>query len=726
MEGFFISGFVFISLFRLTLESAALYGVVKDAADLSPIEAASIFVDERLVCITGPGGEFHVQSIPWGQHMLSVRRIGYEKRVFFLEIEQTETRQMFVFLESQSIEAEGITVWGEKRTEGNIIIIDSENIEGSGCFDLPDVLEGIAGVTISRQNAGDVSSVSLSGPSAGRVGIYVDGVKVNSAVTGAFDLSSIPITSVKRIVVVNNPGAGSEPGGRIMIFLKGQEREENEISVLSGSYGLIAARLGFGSGFPLTEKEKISLDVSFDGYSGGYPAEGYPGGVISNSDSKSLRGVMRIFSYFIRKIELSVAGSAREKGIPGQADGTLMTLSRMNDCNFTAWAKLPVSFFGVPCALSVSHGLTSNFYFCPERQPIPGQNDSAYFFPESSETVSTRTDMSLNFTPSVSSWAELIIDCRWNNQNYFFRDGLRDFLPEIRARRSEIILSLATILTKSLGVCKGRLDFELAPSICRANGKSKVFWSYSAGLNISSHSSTSVSSGGVGFSRNIHYPDFSNTHTVETVYSSGNPDLKPEISNTLGLNFNMTGSSLPGWSFSVSGFYGILEDMIVWRRNFKGQYQPFNLGKAKGLGCDFYLSADIPAGFYFKLGLSLQDVKNRTGGDINYGNYITYRPVYRFSSETGYKRGVFSAEVLYRAVARRYTREANTDPLGISNTSLNPYRVFDVFVSCSRSIMHSEWTFVFSVKNIFDDRYMVVEQMPVEGRIFKTEVSVKW
>ncbi|MBN1150102.1 TonB-dependent receptor [candidate division WOR-3 bacterium] len=714
---------MFAAIVRLSAEGALVHGVVKDAADFTPLNAATVFLDGDLVCLTGADGEFSAQNVQSGVHSLRFQRLGYKSLEITISIEQTEAKNLFIFMDCEPIEFSGMTVFGSPDEYHGGIVIGREELERSGSLNVSEAIEDIVGVTVTGQNPGDYANVYLSGPSAGRVGIYIDGIRINDPSSGNFDVSSIPISSVEKIVIIKNPGAGSDPGGQLHIFLKKPNSEENKVRTSAGSFDFYSLQIHALPHVFLKERY-LSLDFSCESYNGGYPAEGYPGGAVENNDSRKIGSAVKLFLGDGTPLEISLLSNWRKRGVPGQADGSVMTLSRLSELNLTAWASLTGSLGNISYVAMVSHGMNSRQYLCPQRQAIPGQSDSGYFFPENSKTGSNSTELSLSLSRKFESKLEIVFSGMFKRQDYFFEDLLRESMPRVYAKRYDHSISAKAVFTDFIGESRMRLELEAMPVFTSNESEEDFLMTYSSFLNVFSKPGAVFASGGIGFSHNAYFPNFSQTHTVESAYSAGNPYLEPEKSHTLNLDFDLKKGQ--NFLFSARAFYSILEDMIVWRRNFKGQYQPQNLGKADGLGCDFYARLDFNRQVFLTSGISLQSVKNRTDKDINCGNYLTYRPVYRFSAAFGFKSENFFSEVEFRQIARRYTREANTDPYGLSRTSLEPYRVTNIYVTRLIDLKKMVLSFSLHLENIFDERYYIVEQMPVEGRTIKTEVSVTW
>ncbi|MGD9583874.1 MAG: TonB-dependent receptor [Lysobacterales bacterium] len=119
-----------------------------------------------------------------------------------------------------------------------VSVIERAEIERLQPPDLLSLLRLQAGVDIARTGgAGQATSVFLRGSNSNHVLVLIDGVRVSSTLSGAFDFAHLPISQIERIEIVRGPRAaiwGSEAiGGVIQIFTRAPER--------------FAARLGYGS-----------------------------------------------------------------------------------------------------------------------------------------------------------------------------------------------------------------------------------------------------------------------------------------------------------------------------------------------------------------------------------------------------------------------------------------------------------------------------------------------
>ena len=139
-------------------------------------------------------------------------------------------------------------------TLASVSVITRQDIERLQAQSLPDVLRGVAGLTLSNSGgAGKATSVHLRGTNADHVLVLVDGIKIGSATLGTASFQDIPVQQIERIEIVRGPRTslyGSEAlGGVIQIFTrKGGGTLFPSFSVTAGSYGTFNGMFGLSGG----------------------------------------------------------------------------------------------------------------------------------------------------------------------------------------------------------------------------------------------------------------------------------------------------------------------------------------------------------------------------------------------------------------------------------------------------------------------------------------------
>jgi vitamin B12 transporter len=133
-------------------------------------------------------------------------------------------------------------------------VIDRAAIERSQARDLPDLLRGRAGISLSNQGGpGKLTTLFLRGAESDHVLVLIDGVRAGSATSGLFSFQDLPLELVDRIEIVRGPRSalyGSEAiGGVIQVFTRrdrGTPSARGSASI--GSQGQAAGSAGVGGG----------------------------------------------------------------------------------------------------------------------------------------------------------------------------------------------------------------------------------------------------------------------------------------------------------------------------------------------------------------------------------------------------------------------------------------------------------------------------------------------
>jgi vitamin B12 transporter len=100
-------------------------------------------------------------------------------------------------------EDEGITVTGSPQTSQQMKIIDKEEIERHNAADLADLLQETLNLGLTRYGSyGSMTNINLRGFDSKRVAFLIDGVPLNSAQNGEFDINQIGLGGIDRIEVI--------------------------------------------------------------------------------------------------------------------------------------------------------------------------------------------------------------------------------------------------------------------------------------------------------------------------------------------------------------------------------------------------------------------------------------------------------------------------------------------------------------------------------------------
>jgi outer membrane cobalamin receptor len=126
----------------------------------------------------------------------------------------------------------------------SVTVVTGEEIRQTGATDVATAIQNATSVQIGNYGTpGSVESVSIRGAYSSQVLVLLDGVRMNSARDGGFDLSFIPVSveDIERIEIVRGPGSalyGSDAmGGVINIITRKPAENQSTISGSIGSHG---------------------------------------------------------------------------------------------------------------------------------------------------------------------------------------------------------------------------------------------------------------------------------------------------------------------------------------------------------------------------------------------------------------------------------------------------------------------------------------------------------
>jgi outer membrane cobalamin receptor len=181
-------------------------GVVTDARTSQLVNEARIDVVGRSdVARTGADGAFVLRGLEPRAYTLRVRALGYAAKQFDITIENGRSTTLDVGLDPTTAALSAVVVRAARDTQPlNATTFDRQAIEASHRRDVGELLRSAPGVVITQAGgAGAATHVSIRGSSANEVLVLLDGVPMNSAISGDVDLSTIPLETVERVTVLS-------------------------------------------------------------------------------------------------------------------------------------------------------------------------------------------------------------------------------------------------------------------------------------------------------------------------------------------------------------------------------------------------------------------------------------------------------------------------------------------------------------------------------------------
>lgn len=235
---------------------AEVRGRVTDRETGAGVPGASVEVVGRGAEVrTASDGSFLLRGLLPGARELRVSAFGFRSRRVTVEAENGRTVTLAVALDPEPLALPALRVEARREGAGGATVVEREEIASSGARDLGELLRGRAGMAVVRRGGpGAPAHLSIRGGSADQVLVLVDGVPLNSPLTGEADLSTLPLETVERVTVLRG-ARSARYGGRALsgvVLVETRRPAGGEVGgrVGAGAWGERAAAASAGVRFP--------------------------------------------------------------------------------------------------------------------------------------------------------------------------------------------------------------------------------------------------------------------------------------------------------------------------------------------------------------------------------------------------------------------------------------------------------------------------------------------
>lgn len=601
-------------------------------------------------------------------------------------------------------ESEGFTLTEVVEKSQQIRTVTKEDIKKSNAATVTEALQKTAGLNVKNYGGyGNNSSVYIRGMSGDAVAILVDGIQMNSAQSGEFDLSHLAIADVEKIEIV-----------------KGGSDTKYNISGACGGVINIITQKKHQAGW------KVFGSISNLSY---YPGQYY----YKQNKNKTQTAAMDLFD----TQEISTGFSLGNDFVYGSVNTTFHRAGnhflyrddsykirrRINNEIYDAAGNASVQF-SLPYDIQLV--ISDNFYYGDKK--IPGVMTSTVIGKQKDLFNKTSALLKMGKVGTDRIKTELLTSYKFDQIDY--EEPGTDSLHQLHTvnviNRWDFSITSWLNLSTNGDFTFNYLDSTDCGQITKFDGGASVTAEFSIGNYVQLIPSTKImyykeypivtpKLGALfflpagftiktNFYRMFKQPSINQLYWGESVYAKGNPDLRYEDGwgGDIILEYEKIGILKADSSFYVNYYM----DKIQWSTNSAGQWTPTNIGEALYFGSDNSLSTDLPTfvqfgiDYHFVLtyllsyGLTLED--NRR---------IMYTPVHSLSAHVDFswKTGTVS-------LIGKYTSERYTSNLNIS--FLEPYFTFDI--SFEQNIW-KYFTVFASVKNMLNAYYFETENYPMPG-----------
>jgi vitamin B12 transporter len=617
------------------------------------------------------------------------------------------------------MEGEEITVTASPETTQQIKVIAKDEIERNNAMDLATLLQETLDLGVTRYGGyGNQSGINLRGFDSNRIAFLIDGVPVNSPMTGDFDLSQIDPNSVERVEVIyggsdSKYNVSGSLGGVVNIITVKKHKPGlklggslSNISTLPGEYRKKDGSTGSAHWEDLLDTQKYSVFADFGAEKYSWSANLFANRAANHFLFTDYMEKIRrkennevwdtgVSASFVRdlpdnysKLILSTDLSYADKNIPTSGassfSGTQIDFSTRQNILLDmprAWRD------DLAAEASLSHVWQTREYEPPagksslhDQHLITAINRWSWY-PLHLITLRSGWDYRFNYLDST--------DIGFRNRH----DGGLYATVEFNAYEKFLIIPSLKM------VFSGPSEKPIVPV-----PKLGFLWNPVEFLTVKNN-----------YFRSFKYPDFEDLYWGGDAYTQGNPDLKPEDGwgADLGLVWNSERISIDGTVFTQW-----TTDSIHWSSGPGGIWRPENVGEAIYFGLDSKVRSEIPlsSGPFKTIGLSLS-YQYLLSYLLSYGytwaseKRIPYMPMHTIGASLDFSWGVTNSPKAGSLLISGHfesLRFANTANI----TKLDPYFLLNVNVN--QQLGKNLAAFVV-LHNILNTSYQSMSDYPMPG-----------
>ncbi len=548
-------------------------------------------------------------------------------------------------------------------TLASVSVITRRDLERLQAQSLPEVLRGVAGLTISNNGgAGKMTSVFLRGTNSDHVLVLVDGIKIGSATLGTASFQDIPVAQIERIEIVRGPRAslyGSEAiGGVIQIFTrKGGGAPTPSFSATAGSYGTVNGTLGMAGGGEQGWFNAKLNQQNINGFNAfnSNPAEPDKDGY--RNSSLGLRGGYRFDNGVIADAQLLRANSKNkfDGSFVNEAEGVQQVLG--GSLKFA-----PLQAWNMTLRAGSSQDNSNNFLngifktrFNTQRDSLSWQNDFAL---NTDQLFTAGLDYQNDRVDSTTVYTQPTRNNRALFGQYQGSFGVHSMQASVRHDNNQQFGRHNT----------GGLGYGYA-----INDAARLTASYGTAFKAPTFNQ-------------LYYPGF------------GSATLRPELARSIEVGVSSRGTSSM-WSLNI--YQTSITNLIGY--NTLPPYNIININTARLTGLEGQLQSRL-GGCDIGGTLTLQDPRQTSGA--NQGKLLNRRATETIRVEAAHSFGDYRLAGSLYAEGRRFDNLANTKRLG-------GYGLLDVRAEYR---IARGWLVQGKVTNLLDKKYETAEFYNQPGR----------
>lgn len=600
-----------------------------------------------------------------------------------------------------SVKIPEVKIHGET-VEGGKQQLGSELLFNPTYQDLGELLQKESHLFVKTYGSGSLATPSMRGSGSSHTRIYWNGILLNAPSNGTYDLSLIPNLFVDQVEInygLQSLAQGSGGlGGSLLLKNKPQFEKQQQLkfSRSQGSFGRQTTSLRWQMGNEKWQSisrlflRKADNDFKFKDKT----VEGFPTKRVKNA-SLLQKGAMQSIHYRLgdnQMLETHLWWSFSDRNLP-----PLITMGdnreRQEDQSLKAVAKY--SYYG--------ENWKFNYRFSATKDRLTYENQRAKIL------ESNKVNGIFNQANLEVSWSKKL----QTKTQFQFNRQQANSRQLIGKPERKTISAYQRITFLPLKKIKLHADFRTEQIL----GEKDL---YMPALSI--HFFPDLKKTWMIYlkaGKNQKFPSLNDLYTRPF----GNPNLKAEKSKTFesGAGWRKTWKQIE-FSGQLNLFASRIKNYIQWQPTAFGFWQAVNLQEVQSRGLEWRMELKQSQGklkkqlsLNYTFTQSLNQKKSHTFDDSK-GKQLIYIPENQFNLrlKLGFKE--FDLNYQYHFVGHRYTTSDNS-------RFIDAYSTSDLTISRHIMLKNHQFDLSFSVLNLFDADYQMMEWRPVPGRNFNFRLT---
>ncbi|MDP4172928.1 MAG: TonB-dependent receptor [Bacteroidota bacterium] len=598
----------------------------------------------------------------------------------------------------------------EEKKKDNTQVVTAQSLsEKTNAEDMAEALKSVPGVYI-REGA-----INIRDASSNKVLILIDGQRMNSAQSGEFDATTLPIDAIEKVEVLrggNSARYGADAVGGVVNFITKKATEKSKMDLgLRATYGSFNSQ--YYNVYTSNALKDFNYYVSYkrNQSDGDFKYKEVDGKENTRINNKSEGNDVLVKLGYDNILPMSTLAfttqyTQSKVGAPGSIKGE----ANWPSITPNAQLKQDNSMFNLNYNQQEVFGkadLEVNGYFHNFRTRY--DDPDTWGGGTHSDHKNKAYGVELTQNNPLSDLFTLTYGYTYRHDNANSTDlGDKDrnthsahAAVKVDFKKVNFFFDNISIVPAARYDAPSDFDKIVSPKISLMFSNSSQY-----AFNINAHAS-----------RSYRAPTFNDLYWPFDGYTVGNPNLKPEKGTSIEAGYGITLPFLNNTQINMNYFYNELKDQIIWTPDDKFIWTPMNVDKSKTSGLETFIRTKFLQDMLsLEFNHTYMDARDKSG-KTNNDKILIYRPYHKADINTSFNYELFSVNVNYQYMSKRFVDAANLH-------SLADVSLWNVNFGYSPVIANLKWSVRFDINNLFDKSYRLSDGYPMPGRQFRVTLGM--